>query len=440
MQKKKIIAIVAIVVIIACIAAVLLQPGSVQIYIHGVPVSGLNAEEAEAVLMERFQPGLGSQVIKYFVNGEMVAQFTFADFGARYDFSELVQTAVDFTSVRSFPQKLQQLLGRPYQINDAVAIVTSPQRTESIFADIAKLVNRAATDATFIVEDGRIVVKPESAGSGIDMQAAIRATEMVLQGLESGVVELEIVKITPQYTVADFTFHVSSLGSFATRYVDDGNDPRVYNVRLAAQRINNQVLHPGQVFSAGELIAAHKPNSGYKSAIVLVGGEPVEDTGGGVCQVVTTLYNAVLAAELQVTQRNNHSAPVSYVERGFDATVAGDYYDLKFKNNTPHPILVSATMNGGELRITIYGYESRPADRSIRFSARRIEIIPPGPYREVVDPTVPRGERHIVLESQMGYHVELFKHVYMAGKEVEVIKINTSVYKALPGVVAIGAG
>jgi len=128
------------------------------------------------------------------------------------------------------------------------------------------------------------------------------------------------------------------------------------------------------------------------------------------------------------------------VENGFDATVAGDYYDLKFSNNTPYPILIISDMEGGNLRISIYGYETRPTNRNIRFSAKRVEVIRPEPYREVVDPTIPFGERYITLESQLGYHIELHKHIYVDGQEVEVVKINTSIYKPLQGVIAIGAG
>ena len=443
-------ALVALVIVIICLCiavfAIGLQPEEnadkiyTKIYIHSVPVGGLTATEAEAVLMERFQLGLESQTIKFLLNNETVAEFSFTQFGAEYDFTNLVQEALDYSQLRNLPRRIGRMFGFSYKIDAPIGLKIEPQRVEGIFNGLLRKVGVAAQNASFAMEDGNIVVSAESTGRGIEVQALALATEEVLRSFQSGVVELVLHEVLPEYTVADFNFPVSVLGSFRTKYTGGETDPRVYNVRLASDRINNQVLHPGQTFSAGTLIAAHKPNSGYKSAIVLVRGEPVEDIGGGVCQVVSTLYNAVLAAELPVIQRHNHSAPVSYVESGFDATVAGDYFDLKFQNNSGRPILVVSQMKNGELIITIHGYETRPPGRSIRFSANRVKVTQPEPYREVVDRDVPLGERYIVLESQLGYHIELLKHVYIDGSEVEVVKINTSIYKPLQGVIAIGAG
>lgn len=447
MRKNK--KLIIVVILSVCISLpVLVFSGSSQeadkiythIYIHGIPVGGLTAIEAEAALMERFQPGLERRTLEYSINGELVATFTFADFGTRFDFSELIQEAVDYSMLGSLPSRIGRMFGRAYKINAPAGLIIVPERMESIVTGLSRKMNTATQNASFALENGNIEITPERAGRAIDIQAAALATYRVLNSLTDGVVELTLQAVQPTYTTTDFKFDVSNLGSFQTTYTGTDADPRIYNVRLAANKINNQVLHSGEIFSTGTHIGAHKPNSGFKSAIVLVRGEPVEDIGGGVCQVVSTLYNAVLAAELPVVQRHNHSVPVSYVESGFDATVAGDYYDLKFKNNTPHPILISSQMSTGNLRISIHGYESRPDNRSIRFSAKRVEVIEPEPYREVVDPTIPRDQKHITLESQPGYHIELHKHVYIDGKEVEVIKINTSIYKPLQGVVAIGAG
>lgn len=447
MQKNKKFLVIAILGI--CMAlGLLFFAGSSQeadriytyIYVHGVPVGGLTVTEADAVLMGHFQSRLEGRLLQYSINGEIVATFTFADFGARFDFTELVQEAMDYSTLGNLHSRIMRMFGRAHTINAPAQLVIIPERMESILSGLSRQTDLMAQDASFALENGSIVVTPESTGQVIDIQAAARATHQALNNLVDGIVELTLQTVQPTYTKADFEFDVSILGLFQTKYTDTDADPRIYNIRLAAEKINNQVLYPGEIFSTGTRIGAHKPNSGFKPAIVLVRGEPVEDTGGGVCQVVSTLYNAVLAAELAIVQRHNHSAPVSYVESGFDATVAGDYYDLKFKNNTPHPILISSQMSDGNLSISIHGYESRPANRSIRFSAKRVEVIEPEPYREVIDPTIPRDERHIALESQQGYHIELHKHVYIDGKEVEIVKINTSLYKPLRGVIAIGAG
>ena len=411
-----------------------------HIYIHGVPVGGMNKDEAVAALMARFQQGLESKKVRYAINGQPAIEFTFADFGARFDFGGLVDSALEYSNLRSLPIRAARLLGRMHEITSPPEFSFNPERMEDIMAKLSAGLDSPPVNAAFIEEGGQLIVKGEINGHGVDIESAARATQAILRSLESGTVELQIITVEPLYTKEDFDFPKTVLGYFETESIDRDDSPRIRNIRIAAGRIHNQMLYPGEVFSAGAAIAAHLPDSGYEVSIVLVNGEPIEDVGGGVCQVVTTLYNAVLRAELEVLQRHNHSARVSYVGLGFDATVAGDYFDLKFKNNTPRPILITSHLRDSRLYVGIYGYETRKAGRSLRFEARQVELIQPEPYRQVVDSTIPRGEQFVTLESQMGYRIELFKLVYIDDTLVEEVKINTSVYKPLQGVIAIGAG
>jgi len=449
MNKKyiTIIAIAIISVIIITIAVFTISSSTTEadriythIYIHGVSVGEMTIQEAEAALMERFQPLLEAQHVRYTINGQVVAEFTFKDFGARFDFSELVNHALEFSSMRNLPRRLGRMLGHPHEIVAPAKYYFEVERIEDILAKLSAQFDQIPQNARFSLENNQVVVSRELEGFGIDIREATLATQNILNTLATGTVSLNVQPVLPQYTEVDFKFTTSLIGFYETSLGDNNSEARLHNVQLASGRIHNQVLYPGQVFSAGGHIRSNLPNSGYKTAIVLVRGEPVEDIGGGVCQVVTTLYNAVLRAELEIVQRHNHSARVSYADIGFDATIAGDYLDLKFKNNTNHPILITSRVENGLLHVGIIGYESRPAGRTLRFIAHRIEMIAPEPYREIVDQTIPRGERWITLESQMGYHVELFKYVFMGGEEIERIKINTSIYKPLQGVIAIGAG
>ena len=442
-MDKKYIVYTAIALVFAAFLIMARPPGDNKIfantYIHGVPVGGLLPIEAEATLMEHFQQAFENQRIQYKLDGEVVAEFSFASFGASLEFGRLVQEAGHSSRLRNVSRRVSGLFGQSHNIDTMPNFVIVPERVQSVFSTLSRDVNIEPKNAGLKLEDGKIVVIAEKYGHSLDIEAVALSTQQILATLEGGAVEIATREISPEHKTSEFEFVVSVLGAFRTRYSGYDGCPRLHNVRLAAERINNHTIFPGEVFSAGEHIAANLPNSGYKPAVVLVRGEPVEDVGGGVCQVVSTLYNAVLAAELTIVQRHNHSAPVSYVEKGFDATVAGDYFDLKFENNTEHPILVVSQMKNGELYITIHGFESRPPERSIRFSAYRTEIMQPAAYREIVDATVPRGQRQVILESQMGYSVELRKHIYIDGQEVEVVKINTSVYKPLQGVIAIGA-
>jgi len=410
-----------------------------HIYIHEVAVGGMNRDEARAALLERFQPQFAERIVLYRLDGEVVAEVAFGQLGAMLDFEAQLDEALEYGYLRDFSIRLSRLFGRAYNIDSMPGYTIDPNRLEDVMAELSKKVDVAPRNASFSRVDGEITLSPEADGHGIDIEAASAATRGVLDSFTCGEVELKLVTVNPAYTISDLDFDKSVLGSFDTALSEGNTTPRGRNVILAANRINNQMLYPGETFSAGRKIMANAHDSGYEAAIVLVRGEPVEDIGGGVCQVVTTLYNAVLWAELEVLQRHNHSARVSYAELGFDATVAGDYFDLKFKNNTGRPLLVTSQAANGRLQVEIIGYDARPTQRSIRFQADKIEELQPAPCREIVDQNIPRGQKMVTLESQPGFRVNLTKIVYLDGKEAERHLINTSTYKPLQGIVSIGS-
>jgi len=440
-----ILAVVAAALVLLVVAMALNPPaatGSIynNMYIHGVPVGGLTADEAEAALMQHFQPGLDEVVISFTHTGQTIAQRSYRDLGIRLDFSDAIEAARDYSNRRNLPARVARLLGRPHKITEPPTLRFDQARLATQVQIVAEQLQTSPANAGFYYENGEISITPEAPGLLVDTSAALDNLIQMITVLDGGNVELLASPVAPSFTAADLQFDISQLGSFSTEIATGEHDPRVRNIIRASQRIHNQMLYPGEVFSASTLMGAHLPGSGYEAAIVLVRGEPVEDIGGGICQVVTTLYNAVLLAELTVVQRHNHSARVSYADYGFDATIAGDYYDLKFKNNTPYPILITSSLEENALHVTIHGNEQRPQNRSLQFSSRRVDVIPPEPYKEVIDADLAPGERIITLESQMGYRYEVFKHVYVDGQEVEQVKINTSSYRPLQGIISIGQG
>ncbi|MCL2405335.1 MAG: VanW family protein [Defluviitaleaceae bacterium] len=409
-----------------------------NMYIHGIAVGGLTTSEAEAALMQQFQPGLDQRTISFTHQGQEVARLSYKDLGILLDFSAALEAARDYGNKRNLPSRVVRILGRPHKVTTQPTLLLDQAAIITQLQTVADKLQTPPTNAGLAYKDGRIIVTPEAPGTTVDIQAATGELGQLIVTLSTGVVEMQTTQVLPHYTTKDMGFNVSELGAFSTAVATGLGDPRVRNINRASELIHNQVLYPGDVFSASAHMGVHLPGSSYESAIVLVRGEPAEDIGGGICQVVTTLYNAVLMAELTVVQRHNHSARVSYADYGFDATIAGDYFDLKFKNNTAHPILITSRMQDSALHVSIHGYETRPPNRSIQFSSRRVDVIPPEPYKEVIDANLAPGTRIVTLESQMGYRFEVYKYVFVDGQEVERVKINTSSYRPLQGVVSVG--
>jgi len=143
------------------------------------------------------------------------------------------------------------------------------------------------------------------------------------------------------------------MGTYSTEF-NPLNLSRSKNLTLAAAALDGAVIGPGQVFSYNRTVGPRWPSRGYEKAIIYQNGEMVEDYGGGVCQVSTTLYNAAVAAGLQIVERHHHSLPVPYVPDGFDATVSYGTLDFRFRNSTRDSLSIGTLVQDGRLTISIY--------------------------------------------------------------------------------------
>ncbi len=147
------------------------------------------------------------------------------------------------------------------------------------------------------------------------------------------------------------------LSQFSTKYAAS-NKNRTTNLILAANKINGMVLMPGEIFSYNKIVGERTIEAGYKEAPIYVSGKVENGIGGGICQITTTLYNAVLYANLEVLQRSNHQFVPSYANASRDATVVYGNIDFQFKNNREYPIKLVCSVSNGIASFQIYGLKS----------------------------------------------------------------------------------
>ena len=241
----------------------------------------------------------------------------------------------------------------------------------------------------------------------------------------------------PKYTKKMNEKCTDLLGEYSTDYSSSTTD-RCNNVQTAAGHINGTILNPGQTFSTVKVIKDRTEENGYKAAPEYSGGKVVSGVGGGVCQVSTTLYNAVINAELQVVERSPHSMVVHYVSVSRDAAISGNYKDLKFKNNTKSPIYIYASASGGTLSFKIYGEDTRSKNRRIEFESEIVEEKQPEGEVVTVDATKPSGYREITQSAHTGYNARLWKVIYINDIKKKRVLVNTSSYNAEPQHVTVG--
>ena len=241
---------------------------------------------------------------------------------------------------------------------------------------IAAKVNRDPVNA--IVEfksDGSINKIPGVIGKKLNTQelAANLKAPLTTLNLPSGVIDLVPEEIQPFITTEDIASIDSVLGSFSTYYYPgDRGD----NIWLAANSISNKIVKPSWTFSFNDTVGERTWDAGYKVAGVIINGRPAEDYGGGVCQVSSTLYNAVLLAGLTPTERTPHFFQSTYIAPGRDATVADGQIDFKFRNDFPHNVYLIAEAYGSTLSVYVLGTKADLGGADIAIEREGSDMTP----------------------------------------------------------------
>ncbi len=169
--------------------------------------------------------------------------------------------------------------------------------------------------------------------------------------------KLVVSQIKPKIKSSDLKGIDTLLGSYSTTLYDSGYG-RVQNIKLATKKTSDVILMPGETFSYNKHTGVRSAENGYKLAHVISSGKVAYGIGGGVCQVSSTLFNAVLYSGLDIVSRTNHSIPSTYVDLGRDATVSDSGIDFVFKNNYKHPVFIKNNYKDGVIKCQIFGHKS----------------------------------------------------------------------------------
>ena len=235
--------------------------------------------------------------------------------------------------------------------------------------EIDKNISKQPKNA-IIDHQGTIV--PEQVGYKLDRKIFTELVYSYYFNKGSSKLEVPLQKVYPRVDSELLgTIRSEKIGRYVTTF-NNYNKERNRNINLAAEAINNYVLFPGEVFSFNKVVGKRTAGKGYMAAPVIIKGEFSEDIGGGICQVSTTLFNAVDNAGLKVIQRNSHSREVSYVPPGRDATVSWDGPDLVFENKYNQPILIQAKTSENKLIIEIYSSDV------ITYRPKKVPYLPNG--------------------------------------------------------------
>ena len=304
-----------------------------------------------------------------------------------------------------------------------------------VFDEFCSEYIREAKDATYETRDGEYIFTPEVEGISFDVETARKIIEENIQNTEAYHIPATVT--IPEVTVAQLQskFAVDVLGTYTTNYASsDAN--RASNVALAASKVNGVVLNPGERFSFNNIVGPRTAATGFKVAHVYEGDRVVDGMGGGICQVSSTLYNAVLLADLKIVYRTNHSMPVSYVPLGRDATVSYGSIDFIFENNKKHPVTIVATTQNRNLTVSVKGVDES--------DGTTIEIVTENAgytaftTKETVDNSLAPGEKKVIKNGSNGSIYNSYKRYKKDGAIIKTVHIARSNYIPVAKIVAVG--
>lgn len=328
---------------------------------------------------------------------------------------------------------VEQVLDEKIRLMDFEPYEVSVELSETPQIDIDKIAEQVIGDpvsATVSKEDGKTIV-PEKVGVQFDVEEA----RTIIGDGSAESYEIPVTTTAAKVTAEKLeeVLFRDTLASCSTS-LNEGNVPRTNNVRLASAAINGTILNPGEEFSYNNVVGERTTERGYQSAGAYSGNEIIDEVGGGVCQPSSTLYMAVLRADLEVTQRVNHSFTVAYTPLGEDATVSWGGPDFCFKNDTDYPIKILAEQSNGQLTMTIVG--TKTSDKTVTTRTEVIETYTPQRI-EKKDNSMMVGQSRVEVSGIPGYSTRTYKIITENGQTTEELA-NTSNYIKRDEVVYVG--
>ncbi|MEA4816543.1 MAG: VanW family protein [Lachnospiraceae bacterium] len=407
------------------------------ISISGIDVSGLTKEEASMLLQNTLCKELDEKVITvYYGVKKWVMPYT--DFEAKYDVDAASQEAFEIGRKGSLKERYDFILSlKPGENDISPAYSYNEGLAKEKITDIAKGIDKEPVDSKLSRVNGKFVITKEETGYETDIARSLEELNEMLSGRKEGSLLLTVMSVEPKVTREENKKSTTLIGSFSTKY-SEGDIGRNINLEVACDHINGTVLKPGEIFSMNEALGPQTYENGYRNATIIVNGKLEDGLAGGVCQVSTTVYNAAIFSELEIVERRNHSLMVGYVPMGRDATLAGDYIDLKFKNNTDTPIYIEAYLENNEVHTNIYGNEIHEAGREVEFETVYEYSIGKPAEKVTEDPELSEGERVTTYKGKVGAKVSVYKNVYHDGVLISREWFSESTYKSTPDEVTVG--
>ncbi|NLY08950.1 MAG: hypothetical protein GXZ11_03495 [Tissierellia bacterium] len=443
MKKKVIIGFLALLLIFSGIVGFLYYQISKEVNVNTiysgvrvgeVDLGGMTKEEAISKISTDVYPVLAEKnlTLTYL---DKVYTVAYKDLGLSIKESELTEKAYAVGRTGSVMDRykvIRQLKKEP--MNISLSGNFDEGSIDAKLSEIATEINVPPAEASINYEGGQIVVTPGQPGRKVDLVATKKSMTEALNSLDSSTIEISVSEEKPAEGLALDRIN-GVIGEFTTSF-SGSTQNRKDNIALATSKFHGKIIAPGEIISFNETTGPRSSEAGYKSAGVIIGNKLESGLGGGVCQASTTLYNAVLRADLTVLERRAHTLPVGYVAKGCDGAVSYGSLDMKFINDFEFPLFLAAYTSGDQVTYKIYG-DTTVKNYEVQISSEQVGTVA-SQVIEKVNPNAEPGSRVVEEQGRTGLKYVTYKTKIRNGEVISSERITSDYYPAVNTVVILG--
>ncbi len=415
-------------------------------YINGINVGGMSVAEAENVVLTDMLSSCKDIEITL-ESGEKSWTLSGSDFEVTNKIQPIIKRLSKIGREGNFFQNLVKenevkREGQNFNISYTNILGNIDEKIDDIILEVeqearpASLVFQPDEDEVFSVDEGQSAIL-------VNRDALYQEIDDALKTSKKVEIEIPIIEIENQFDAEALKDSVIMRSEFSTSY-STSSSARKNNIKKAISSFNGMIVESGQTVSFNETTGPRTEEQGYQNAHIIVGGVYVNGVGGGVCQASTTLYNALLLADMEIISVNHHSLPASYVPLSFDAMVSGNYADLVFKNNQQSPIYIKTFADDENVTVQIFG-ERFEDDVIIKERAELVQILPHDGDKivaddkgEYQDKILYKGEYYRLKYPREGYESKGFLQYYKNGELVNEKEVRHDFYQPQNGIVMEG--
>jgi len=396
----------------------------------GIELGGLKKEEAQEIVQPITLKIVDSPRILVFEDQE-IKIVPYADLGAFIDLNRVIEETYSIARTGNIFKRIGNRIvvwRKGYEVHFQTEF--NPQKFEDFQNKISSLIDRMPRDA--YIEGNRII--ESKIGVKLDSEKFKEEINKTLINLDDKkyILNIPVITVDPKITTQNILKELAidgELGTYPTS-LENKEENTIYNIRLASEVINGILIKPQDIFSFNKYVGPAEKADGYKESTIIANGVFVNGYGGGICQVSSTLYNALLLANLPIVERYNHSVygeATKYVPLGQDAAIFYGFKDLRFKNNSDHMIVIFSKVFRDTLQVSIFGGNEGKAE--VEIISKDKKVIDYQTIREK-DSKLEAGQEKVVQEGVPGYQIKTYRIVRKNGEEkIEFLAEDT--YKSV---------